>query len=161
MGYNVLDLIDKAINIAQKRKEIYQSISTEKSDILSFSILSNVFIKSADKSIQFYEALKKEIGNTELEEIDFEIYDKMSHLANEFQKRVYKAEFKRVWQYLEFSLDLERDIYSLFIDIQGRFIKKSNDVETNTYKILSSIIESKIKYIEALEKVLTGYKSST
>jgi len=89
MGYNVIDLIDKAIDIEVRRKIIFENIGQKKSDIPSIKIISKVMIKNVDKTIQYYETLKKEIGNDDLDEIDFVIYDKISFLINEFNKKKY------------------------------------------------------------------------
>jgi len=59
MGYNVIDIIDKAINIAVRRKTEYENIGKEKCDTQSIRIMSIVLAKEADKTIQYYETLKK------------------------------------------------------------------------------------------------------
>lgn len=154
MGYNVIDLIDKAINIAGRRKSIFENIGEQKSDITSIKIMSKVLAKEVDKTIQYYETLKKEIGDSELEEIDFGIYDKISFLINEFNKKIYLSEINNVREYLRFSIDLQKDTYSLLVDIQGRFVKNTSDMHTKTYKILSDIISNISRHITTLENTL-------
>jgi hypothetical protein len=154
MGYNVVDLIDKAINIAGRRKNIFENIGEQKSDIPSIKIMSKVLAKEVDKTIQYYETLKKEIGDSELEEIDFGIYDKLSFLINEFNKKIYVFEVNSVREYLKFSIDLQKDTYSLLIDIQGRFVKNTSDMHTKTYMILSDIISNIEGHIATLENTL-------
>lgn len=154
MGYNVIDLIDKAINMAIKRKSIYKKIEEQKNDIPSIKVMSNVLTKEVNKTIAYYEKLKKEIGDEEFEEIDFWIYDKISFIINEYNKKNYVPEVNNVREFLKFSLDLEKDIYALIMDIQGRLVKNSDDVNTKTYKILTKIIKNKEKHIETLENIL-------
>ena len=154
MGYNVIDIINKGIDIASRRKTIFENIELEKCDIPSIKIISKVLIKEVDRTIEYYNILKKEIGNEEFEEIDFAIYDKMAFLINEFNKRIFVPEITNVREFLEFSLDLEKDAYSLLIDIQGRFVKKTSDIHTKTYKILSDIINNIDSHITTLEKTL-------
>lgn len=154
MGYNIVDIIDKGINIAIRRKVIFEKIGKNRCDIPTMKILSTVLIKEVDRTIQYYETLKKEIGNVEFEEIDFVIYDKISFLINEFNERIYVPEINDVKEYLRFSVDLEKDTYSLLIDIQGRFVKNTSDMHTKTYKILSQIIGNIDKHIKTLEKIL-------
>ena len=154
MGYNVADIIDKAIKIAIRKKSIYENIGQEKCDIPSIKIISRVLIKQIDKTIEYYEALLKEIDNTEFEEIDFSIYDKMSSLINDYNKRINVVEINNVREYLKFSLGLEKSVYSLQMDIQGRFVKNASDIHTKTYKILADIIDNKAKHIAILEKIL-------
>lgn len=154
MGYNVGDIIDKAINISKKRRTIYEKIGQEKCDILSINIISKVLVKEVDKTIGYYQTLLDEINDLEFEEIDFSIYDKMSFLINDFNNRLSVIEVNNVKEYLKFSLDSEKSVYSLLIDIQGRFVKNTSDIHTKTYKILSEMINNKANLITMLERTL-------
>lgn len=154
MGYNVIDLIDKAIKVSIRKKEIYKSIGKENCDIPSIQIMSKVISKEIDKTIKYYETLKIEIGDVEFEEIDLYIYDKMSFLIDEFNKRVYVTKINNVKEYLKFSLELEKDVQSLLIDVQGRFVKSTSDLHTKTYEILTFMINNKAQNIATLEKTL-------
>lgn len=154
MGYNVIDILDKAINIAIRRKHQYEDIEKEKCNDQRIKIMSTVLIKEADKTIQYYEALKKEVSDRECEEIDFVIYDKISFLIDNFNKKIYDKKIENVRDYLKFLLELEKDVHSLFIDIQGRYVKNEDDVNTKTYKTLSDIINNKANHITTLEKIL-------
>ncbi|ADK14772.1 MULTISPECIES: hypothetical protein [Clostridium] len=153
MGYNIIDIINKSINIAVRRKAEYEDIG-KRCNKQSIKIMSVVLVKQLDKSIQYYEKLKKVISGMEFEEIDFVIYDKMSFLIDEFNRKVYKPEINNVRDYLKSFLDLEKDVYSLLVDVQGRFVKNTSDVSTKTYTILSHIINNEASHISTLEKML-------
>lgn len=154
MGYNVVDILDKSIKIANKRKIIFENIEKKNCDIPSMKILSKVLIKEVDRTVKYYEKLKEEVGNIEFEEIDFVVYDKISFLINEFNKRIYTPDIHNVREYLRFSIDLEKDNLSLLVDIQGRFVKRTSDIHTKTYEILSKLIDNIDKHIITLEKIL-------
>jgi hypothetical protein len=154
MGYNVIDLIDKAIKGAIRRKELHENIGREKCDIQSIKIMSKVLVKEIDRTIQYYEILKKEIDIVEFEEIDFYVYDKISFLIDEFNKKIYMPPIDNIREYLKFSLHIEKDLKSLLIDVQGRFVKNTSDLNTKTYEILSDMINNKASIIEVLEKIL-------
>lgn len=64
-----------------------------------------------------------------------------------------------VREYLGFSLIMEKSVYSLHMDIQGRFVKNTSDIHTKTYKILSDIIDNKAKHIAMLEKTFRMSRS--
>lgn len=83
MGYNVIDVINKAINITIRKRTIYESLEQRKCDIPAVKIMSKVLVKEIDRTIQYYEKLKNEL---EFEEIDFYIYDKISFLMNLIKK---------------------------------------------------------------------------
>lgn len=154
MAYNIIDLLNKAISISIRKKEIYENIKQKKCDIPSMEIIPKILIKKIDNTIEYYEALKKEIGDESFEEIDIRIYDRISFLINEFSKKIYEPEINNVRDFLEFSLALEKATYSLIIDIQGRFTENTSDVHTKTYKILSDMISNKADFVAALEKIL-------
>ncbi|MBC8060787.1 MAG: hypothetical protein H7Y18_08985 [Clostridiaceae bacterium] len=154
MGYSVIDLINKAINIEVKRKIIYEKIGREKFDIQSIKIMSKVLIKDIDRTIQYYETIKVQVGDIEFEEIDFWIYDKMSFLIDEFNKKICDVDINDVREFLKYSYGLEKDICSLIIDVQGRFVKNTSDTLTNTYRILSHMIDIRTKHIATLEVTL-------
>ncbi|OAA90363.1 hypothetical protein [Clostridium ljungdahlii] len=153
MGYNIIDIINKSINIAVRRKVEYEDIG-KKCNKQSIKIMSVVLMKQLDKNIEYYEKLKKVISGMEFEEIDFVIYDKISFLIDEFNRKVYKPDINNVRDYLKFFLGLEKDVYSLLVDVQGRFVKNTSDVSTKTYTILSHIINNKANHISTLEKML-------
>lgn len=154
MGYNVTDIINKAINITIRKKTIYESVGQIKCDIPSIEIMSKVLIKQMDRTIKYYEELKNEVSRLSFEEIDFYIYDKISFLIDEFSKRIYETKINNINEYLKFSLDLEKDVKSLFIDIQGRYVKNTSDIHTKTYEILSDMINNKENLITTLEKII-------
>ncbi|WP_143318384.1 hypothetical protein [Clostridium sp. HBUAS56017] len=154
MDYNVIDLINKAIKIGIRQKDVYIKASKEKSDIPSMKIVLKVIIKQIDHSIEYYEALKKEMEGKNFEAIDFVVYDKISFLINEFNERLREPPIDDVRHFLEFTLQLERDTYALFVDIQGRFVKCKNDTHTKTYIILSQIIENQVDFIKELEDLM-------
>lgn len=154
MGYNVVDLINKSINIAIRKRTIYENVGQRQCDIPSIGIMSKILAKEIDKSIKYYETLKSELSEGKSEEIDFYIYDKMSFLIDEFNKKIHAAELNNIKEYLRFSLNLEKDAKSLFIDVQGRYVRNANDINTKTYKTLSNMIINKEKLITSLEKIV-------
>ncbi|MBU3100095.1 MULTISPECIES: hypothetical protein [Clostridium] len=154
MGYNVIDLINKSINIAIRKKDIYESIGQIKCDIPFIETMSKVLAKEISNSINYYEELKSAVSESNTEEIDFYIYDKMSFLIDEFNKKICATDINNIKEYLKFSLNLERDAKSLLMDIQGRFLRDASDINTKTYKTLSDMIINKEKLVTSLEKIV-------
>ncbi|MDP4089111.1 MAG: hypothetical protein Q8930_07555 [Bacillota bacterium] len=154
MAYNVIDLLNKAIAIASKKKLIYEDIGRKCLDIPAVKVMSKVLAKDVDKNINYYKELVGETENNEFDEIDFSVYDRMSFLINEFARKVYVPEINGVRELLKFSLELERDSHSLLIDLQGRFVRNEQDIYTKTYMVLADIIKDKEKHISMLEKML-------
>lgn len=151
MGYNIIDVIDKAIAIAYKRKYLYTQISEQPDQPPLVKILSKVLADNVDKTLLYYEKLKREVNAKEIDVIDFGIYDKISFLINQFNSRIYITDATTPKDFLDFSLGLEKEILALFLDIQGRLIKNQSDTTSTAYIILSNIINTKTKLIEDLE----------
>lgn len=156
MGYNVIDLINKTIKIANWKKTMYESIGQGKcgTESIPIQLMSNVLAKDIDKTIKYYEELKDEVNKANFEEIDFYIYDKISFLIDQFNKKICVTDINNVKGYLKFSLNLERDCKSLLIDIQGRYVQNTSDIQTKTYNILSDMIIKKEYLITSLEKII-------
>ena len=154
MQYTSLDLLNKAINITRRRKKIYEEIERNENSNISVKIISKVLIKEVDRNIEFYNALIKRTSLDEFENIDFIIYDKISFLIDEFNNKEYKSEIKDVRTCIIFAITLEKDIYSLIINIQGRLVQGTKDTFSQIYKNLSDVINHKVSYIAMLEKIL-------
>ncbi|WP_027623038.1 hypothetical protein [Clostridium lundense] len=157
MSYTAIDLLEKIIGVTGKKKEICKiSIEGEKKE-LSMYMINNIFIKNLDKSIQHYNDLKEEIKNSSLEDIDFVIYDKISFLIDDFNRKQIITESTDVKSIVECCLNLQKGTLALYIDIQGRLIKNEDDVKTKTYKIIEDMISEKEKYIKDLEDFCNKY----
>ncbi|TCO74773.1 hypothetical protein [Marinisporobacter balticus] len=153
MAYNIIDLMNKIILVAKKRKEMYEKIRFSTSRTMKVSVVATILVKDVQKTIDYYEQLKIEIEKDE-EEIDFFIYDKISFLINTFQRRFISPDIQDTEELLKFSLDFEKQVVALYIDIQGRIIQKEEDHKTKTYKILCEIIEKKQNHIKNLQKFI-------
>ncbi len=153
MGYTIIDLIDKAIYIAEKRIAIYEKIGYSNAQIPAMKIMTSVLIKSMEKTVESYTMLKSQMKNEDAQEIDFLTYDKILFLINQFNRRLVTPTVSNTKELLEYAIDLENQILALFIDIQGRFVKKEEDTEHKGYKILSNLIKEKRKYLNDLKKL--------
>lgn len=154
MGYNIVDIIDKAIDIENRRKYIINNSIKENQVSPVISLISKVLCNQIDEIIKYYEELKEEIRSIELEEIDVRTYDKMSFLINEYNERMYVLKVNNVREYLKCTLELTKNKYSLFIDIQGRLVNNTSNTGTKTYEILSKIIVNILNQIRTIERTI-------
>lgn len=157
MGYNVIDIINKCIYIENDKRKMFEVFLDDDNVSMKLKVLIKVLVKDMDRIINYYNQLKEEILESELEEIDFRTYDKISFLMNEYNIRMHSINLNNVSarEYLKIFLELARDKQSLFIDLQGRFYNNAKDSQSNTYKILSRIIEYTKHHTEMIEKMLT------
>lgn len=156
MVYNAIDLIDKCIYIENNKREIFQCFIDDKYTSVKLKIIAKVFLKDVDRVISYYNQLKNGVKISELEEIDFRTYDKISFLINEYNVRVNSANLDKisVSEYLNILLDLAKDKYSLFVDIQGRLYNNTNNNQSKTYELLSKIIEYTEYQVKTIEKTI-------
>lgn len=157
MSYNVVDLIDKTIAVAKRSKEIYFNIEKKTSSSVQLKIMSTVFIKATDKTIDYYNSLKEELKDIELEDIDFVIYDKLSFTINEYNKKTYNENINTIKEYLNFSLELQKDMLALLLALKGRLVVDKASLDSNTYKILSKIIDNKTEQVKMMEDLSKKY----
>lgn len=157
MAYTVIDILDKVIFTTEKKKKSCDEVLKDLDVNSSTHILLRVLTQNLGKSIKYYEKLKLEFKNSPEEEIDFVIYDKISFLINEFNHKVIVPENMDVKNILKCCLEFQNDELALYIDIQGRIVRNEKDVETNTYKILQSMILEKQRYIYTLTNFMKRY----
>lgn len=153
MAYNVLDLIDKAIDIVSNKLNIYKQILMEE-DLNTTVLVRNAYIKECEKSILHYKELKSKLQNRELEEIDFVVYDKISFLINEFNGKHGNKKVTNKKELNEFTLNYEKDSLALLIDIQGRLIRKESDATSIAYEVINKTIKKKKAYIRNLKEYI-------
>lgn len=153
MGYNAIDLIDRFIDIEERKRNILEE-TYEKEAFGALKLMEKVLCSQSKKRINNYIELKEKLKGKELEDIDVLTYDKMSFLINEFNNRIYNYNTESIKEYLKSWLSVEKDNYSLFIDIQGRLVNNTSNKSIETYKILSEIIEMENKEVTSLEKIL-------
>ena len=151
MGYSIIDILEKSVAIANKRKKLYIEISMQNNIPPAIKILSKVLVDNVDKTLVYYQKLKREVNADKTEKIDFAIYDKISFLVNQFNLRIYSIDATTPREFLSFSLYLEKEILALFLDIQGRLVTNTNDTGSSAYIILSDMIKAKTNLIRDLE----------
>ena len=154
MGYTIIDILDKAILIQNRQIDIFTDIINENNNINIVKVLSKILINKSRKTINYYENLKNSAVSLNIEEIDIMTYDKISFLINEFNTRIYVTSISNAKEYLKFTCNLLKDVYSLFIDIQGRLINNSYPKSGITYNILSEIILDLNQQIKDVENTL-------
>ena len=85
--YDIRDILRKVINIATKIKGEYKKLQENSGD-MRMRILIGVFIRSLDKDISYYEKLIDNLTDSIAETIDFDVFDKISSLVNQFTRTI-------------------------------------------------------------------------
>lgn len=154
MGYNVIDLIDRCIQIENIKLKYLEKLIEKKKNEPTVQIMCKIFLKDSINSRSFYNDIKENLDISKVDEIHIMTYDKISFLFNEFIKKIYVPDLNSPRKYLLFALDLAKDKHSLFLDIQGRLYNDSKDDSTVTYKILTKIIQKSEDQVNVIKKTL-------
>ena len=151
MAYDIRDIIVKAVDLALKRRQLYHSLLDINPNIRVRTVINTLLIQ-VEKDVKQLSDLKESISYNIVEEIDFDIYDKISSLIYQFNKSLINPKIRSLEELLEFSLKLEESVYALFRDIQGRLVKDNYLIETQADLILEEMIRLKEVNIENIKQ---------
>ncbi|MDO5516114.1 MAG: hypothetical protein Q4F66_01085 [Clostridium sp.] len=154
MGYSVIDLLEKCIQIENIKIKYLEDMIEKKRNETVIQIVCRVFSKDCLNTITFYNDIKESIDSAEISEINVMTYDKMSFLFNEFIKKIYIPDLDTPRKYLLYALDLAKDKHSLFVDIQGRLYNDSKEDNSVTYKVLTKLVKKSEDQIRSIERTL-------
>ena len=154
MSYSIIDIVDKAIKIEEKRIFLINELINENENLPTINLLGKVFEKESRKMIDYYRSIELELNDSDVEEIDFRTYDKISFLINEFFNKMFIPIVENPKEYMNYALELAGDELALFIEIQGRLVNNDNKSSGITYNILSSIILKLEQQVNNIKKVL-------
>ncbi len=156
MSYTTVDLINKAIYTTQKKKKLYSKQLEKVEGKTLFYVLTSVIMKNLDNSIEYYDELKREISS-DVEEIDFATYDKISFTINEFNQKMLTPNITNTKDLMNCHLNFEKSLLTLYISIKGRLVKNKEDIKSTAYEVTSVMIIDVEKNIEKLEKFIRNY----
>lgn len=133
---------------------MYKQIAATKGVYPSINTVALVLAREEEKHVESHNNLKESLKDKELDEIDFDVYDKVSGLISEFQSRIMMSTIYNVKELVLAALVLESQYLALLVDIQGRMVKNKEDVERISYKVLESLLEDEKKRINNLKVFL-------
>lgn len=154
MGYSVIDILEKCIQIENIKIKYLEEVINTKRNETTIQIICKVLFKDSVNNISFYNDLKNHVDIECMDEINVMSYDKMSFLFNEYIRKLYIPDLKTPREYFLFALDLAKDKYSLFVDIQGRLYNDLKENNSLTYLILTKLIRKSEEKINDLENTL-------
>lgn len=152
--YTVIDILDKVVEIAEKSIERYRMFQKNLTMSEHARLVAGVFIREEERYINIYKKMKEETLDLEDIQIDFDIYDTISKLISAFKRDISYLEVNDVRQILMQTMDFKQRHLALVIRIQGLLVRTNEDMETNSYKILTRIINEEKEHIEILEAFL-------
>ncbi len=150
--YDIRDVIDKYKRITEQRIAIFESMVADEGDIRN-RMLINVFIKSARKEIEHCHQMRASISDAMASALDFDVYDKISFLVNQFSRTLVRANLRERRQLVDYALLQEKAVLALLLDIQGRMLSQEGMEEKVAYYVLTELIELKKRFIQQMEKI--------
>lgn len=148
--YDIRDLLMKAITQTENRKATYYKLLDNSPDP-RMRILVQIMIARLDQEIVFYKKLESEIPVESIEPIDFAVYDMISSLINQFARRMEVPKCTTRKEFVQYVTEVEKSVYALMVDIQGRLTQSEGRTDGISYMILSKVILHKSFRIQELE----------
>lgn len=148
--YDIRDVIEKAIQIAEVKKGLYMSFVENTLDVRYVASIKTL-INYCNKDINAYNKILDHITDELAGEIAFGTFDKISTLVTQFKRQMVAPKVSDRKAFLHFALDMEKAIYALLIDIQGRLVYDGNIQDSIPYWVISEMIEQKKTLINSLE----------
>lgn len=158
MSYTITDILDKFIKINDIRINVYEEYEEilkirESKDNLRYIIIVKSLIKEVYRENEYYDIIKKTRIPSEMDEVNFLSYDKISFSMESFKKNVNKYKVNDCKQIISSFIDIEQDILALMITVQGMLVLQTEDTETLAYNVLTEVIKERQNSITKLSKL--------
>lgn len=149
--YDIRDVLRKGVAVTEKKRQEYLKLQENSGD-LRMRILIGVFIKEINRDISNINRLIDSITDSIAESIEFDVFDKISSLVNQFTRTIAPIDIKERKPLVRYILEQEKATYALLVDIQGRMVTSRSSVSI-AYYVLLELIDDKRTYIEELSKM--------
>ncbi|GAU76801.1 hypothetical protein [Fusibacter sp. 3D3] len=148
--YDIRDVLSKGIEVAKKKRAIYEKIKENSGDV-RVRMMVQVMIIAVDTDIKHYQNMIANITDEMAEAIDFGTYDKISSLVNQFSRLFTAPQIRDRKILLDYAIEIEKSIYALLVDIKGRLVTSELITSSISYYVLIEMIETKQAFITELE----------
>ena len=151
MSYTIKDVLDKLIDIEKEMSKLYSNISNiDNKNYDNFKVLCKVMAREEGRHVAYFDQIKSSITVEDNVEIDIFTYDKISQAIAQFKSKIDIPNLKNIKELIEFMVNFEKENAALLINLRGKLVKKSDDTEKDSYKILTTLIEEENKHIKSL-----------
>ncbi|MBM7562534.1 hypothetical protein [Fusibacter tunisiensis] len=151
--YDIRDVLQRGIEIAAKRKTLYEKAKENEPDLRN-QMIYNMMIRALERDETYYKQIMLSISDAMAEAIDFGIYDKISSLVNQFMRTLIPPSSHDRKEIVGYIIEQEKSIYALAIDIQGRMVTDDLTSMTIAYYVMTEIIEDKKQLIDKFEQLV-------
>lgn len=151
MSYTIKDVLDKLIDIEKEMSKLYSNISNiDNKNYDSFKILCKVMAREEGRHVAYFDQMNNGITDEDNVEIDIFTYDKISQAIAQFKSKIDMPNLKNIKELIGFIVNFEKENAALLINLRGKLVKKANDTEKDSYKILTILIEEENKHVKSL-----------
>lgn len=154
MGYNIIDIIDKAVEIDERILSLIEDVEKNEETNTKIVIMSKVVEKQMITKLDEYKKIREKATEESLEDIDFFVYDKISFLINEFNKKESELDMTNLKSYVKSIISIKKEEDALFLDIKGRLVNSEFGYNKENYNFIVKIIEIIEKFIYNLESIV-------
>ncbi|MDR5659033.1 hypothetical protein RH915_05985 [Serpentinicella sp. ANB-PHB4] len=149
MAYTLVDILDKFISIEVYLQQMYTDIANSSVD-QKIKNIASVFALEEKRHVTTYISLKRDIEGKQQVEIDFDLYDRISKITNEFSNNILKPETDNIKDLIQFMLYIEKENLALIIRIQDVLSSNSKRIDFGE-SVLEDLLREEEKHIKNLE----------
>lgn len=153
MAYTLADLLERLIVIEESSVKIFEDIANSGVD-KRISAVARVFKTEELRHVEHCKALMEESKLQVNIDIDFDVYDKIYSLINEFRNRTPAPKISTVQELVSFAFDYEMSMTALLLDIRGRMVRNSEDAANYNYIAITQLILEEQKHTAAISAFL-------
>lgn len=153
--YTILDILDKFIDIEKKAYDFYMAIAENEVFEQPIKTTARVLAREESRHMKIYEKIKEELKDHEGIHIDFEQYDQMYKVLSGFIRQMVNISVDNTAELLQYALNFEKENLALVIRVQDILVRKLEDENSESYKVLSRIIQEENKHIENIERFIS------
>lgn len=152
--HTIIDVIDRIIEINEQSAELYKLLQKNFTISEQVRLATGVFVREKERHINTYVRIKEEFLNSENIQIDFDVYGTISKIISAFKKELIYIEAFELKGILAYALDFRQKLIALIVRVQELLVRKSEDTESISYKILTRIIDEEKKHVKMIEAFL-------
>lgn len=147
--HNLIELIDKFIEIEDRTSKFYQSIFQDSSYSSSVRLTAKVLYTDEIKHKIIYKQIRESLEGKDEIFIDYSIYDKAHKIVNSFDPKSHLKMIKNSMELTRIARDIENENLALAISVQGILVGNKQGKEA--YEQIGRIVDEEKRHLSNIE----------
>lgn len=147
--HNLIELIDKFIEIEDRTSKFYQSIFENKAYSSGIRLTAKVLYTDEIKHKTIYMQIKDSLVGKDEILIDYSIYDKAHKIVNSFDPQSHYKMIENSMELTKIARDIENENLALAISVQGILVGNKQGQEA--YEQIGLIVDEEKRHLSNIE----------